>query len=193
MNTKRIARGFAILLLTYFVFNLIQGKAGLRAMAADEQGMFVPAVEGTWEKKQLRAIERTQSTSNDKKAAEAAAARRRSAASTAGPVRDEAATAAMHKAMPWVASALGLAGLGLVVCGLLARRRLSRAQVARSMTSLQVSEAGRSNKRAIHARLASNLMRSELPRLVVSVDDHPAEAVDDHPAEAEEQKLRRAA
>jgi hypothetical protein len=185
MNAKRIARAFAVLLLTYFVFNLIQGKTGLRAMAADEQGMFVPAVEGTWEKKQLHAVERTRSMSNDKKAAEAAAARHRSAASTAGPVRDEAATAAMHKAMPWVAGALGLAGLGLVVCGLLARRRLSRAQVARSMTSLQVSEAGRPNKRAIHPRLASNLARAELPRLVVSVDDHPAEA--------EEQKLRRAA
>ena len=183
MNTKRVARRLAVLLVTYFVFPLIQGKTGLHAMAEDEQGMFVPTVDGTWEKKPLHAIKRTEFTRDDASAAKTAATKHRVVAITAGPVREVAVTAAIHKAMPWVASALGLAGLGLVVCGLLARRRLARGQVASSMTRLQIAEAGRTDQRVIRPRLAANLVRDELPRLEASLHEHAAE----------EQKLRRAA
>jgi hypothetical protein len=170
---------FGVLCGICFVFGLVHGQTGIPARADDGQ-LPAPEVQGTWQPAQLqvRPIERTRVKIDGKPQAGATAAPRHPA-STERPVakdgqllRETAAGAAARQALPWVAGTLALAGLALVVFGLWTRRRPLPHQVARSITRLQVSEAGQGNgQRPARARLALSLLQTEMPPLEVSFDD----------------------
>jgi hypothetical protein len=184
MGTKRRAGIVGVLCGTCLVFAVMLGRTGI-ARAGDGE-VPPPKVEGTWQEEHVRfqPVERTPYKRDDGAAKGAAAAHQPSASTKRSilpeePLKETVAGVVARQALPWVAGILALAGVVMVAYGFWARRRPSSHQMARSITRLQISEVAAVNgPRSAHAKLAGNLVRTEMPPLEIFADhqtDHRTE------------------
>jgi hypothetical protein len=168
MGTKRTAKIVGVLCGIFLVF----GMRGRIVIAGGGEGeSAVPKVEGTGQEQRehFEPVQRI-GYKTDPKDAQLAATTKRSLFPEA-PLKETVAGVVARKALPWVAGILGLAGLVMVVFGFLSRRRPSPNQMARSMTLLRVSDAApATGTRSSQPKLASNLVRTEMPPLEIFAD-----------------------
>lgn len=165
----------SVLVLCSCAFGLMRSAP---AQAEDDQGLFIPSVDDSWNNNGWIDREQSGSTplasvSSDRSTRTTAktAARRHTAAKKNNPEeknteisKESSKTEMICRALPWAAGVLGFAGFAMVIVSLLSRRRRSSQQINRSAATMKNAVGdGWIDRSPTQAVLAFRLARTNLP------------------------------